>query len=203
MRVYIVDDQPASCALLARLVRLAGYDADTSTSAGAFIESVEADRSTFGIALLDIRMPEISGLDLLARLASRDPAWPVVMVSGTTEVDDAISAFRSGAVNFLRKPFRREALERTLEEAASTAAARLLAHARLREASRVRLTAREAEVLAALARGEQTKMIAWRLGLSARTVDMHRSNILAKLSARNASQAVAIARSLDLIPLAA
>ena len=121
------------------------------------------------------------------------------MVSGSTRVDDAITSFRRGAIHFLRKPFGCEELVATLREAWSIGADRKAAYERRALAQQIRLTPREREVLEGMAEGAQSKVIAWRLGLSIRTVDMHRANILAKLSARNASQAVAIARELDLL----
>jgi two-component system response regulator FixJ len=148
-------------------------------------------------------MPDQSGLDVLRVLQSRDPAWPVIMVSGTTNVDDAIQAFQRGASHFLRKPFRCEALGQALFEANRIATARLMDHQRRVAATSISLTPRERDVLAAIGRGEQTKIIAWKLGLSVRTIDMHRTNILAKLDARNAVQAVATARELGLITASA
>jgi two-component system response regulator FixJ len=121
------------------------------------------------------------------------------MVSGSAEVDDAIVAFRRGAIHFLRKPFRRDALLLVLSEVEQIVYERMADYARRQNASSITLTPREREVLEAMANGEQSKVIAWKLGLSTRTVEMHRSNILAKLHARNASQAVAIARELGLI----
>ena len=201
MRIYIVDDDPKSCRLLEKLVQLAGHDPIIFTDAAQFLR--ETDHARLGCVLLDVQMPHTGGLDVLAELTARTPSWPTIMISGTTEVDDAITAFRRGALHFLRKPFRRAEFDTMLGEAAAVAVARAEAHRRATEASMVRLSPREREILAALAKGDQSKVIACHLGLSVRTVDMHHSNILTKLSARNASQAVSIARSLALIPEAA
>ncbi|PSO09539.1 hypothetical protein C7E20_22095 [Sphingobium sp. AEW4] len=113
-------------------------------------------------------------------------------------MDDAITAFRRGAIHFLRKPFRRDDLRAVLSEARKVGVKRIAAYELQARVMQVKLTGRETQVLDAMAGGLQSKMIAWKLGLSIRTVDMHRSNILAKLSARNSSQAVAIARGLGL-----
>src|SRR5262249_33629403 len=124
---------------------------------------------------------------------------PVVMISGTTAVDDAIRSFRHGAVQFLRKPFGLAALEASLAEAACIGTARACELERQQRANQIRLSPREHEVLAGLAEGRQSKHIAHGLGISVRTVDMHRANILMKLSAQNVAQAISIARELDLL----
>jgi two-component system response regulator FixJ len=197
MRVHIIDDDPASRRLLERILSFVGHQPMCFASVTELMQQI--DDLPFGCVLLDIHMPDGNGLDLLGDLLARDPPWPVVMVSGTTELDDAIVAFRRGAIHFLRKPFRRDDLLRILDEVEQIANARLADYARQRMASSIVLTPRERQVLDAMARGEQSKVIAWKLGLSIRTIDMHRSNILTKMSARNASQAVSMARELGLI----
>jgi two-component system response regulator FixJ len=197
MRVYVVDDDPPSRKLLERIIAHAGHEPGCFPTTTDLIEQIDA--LPFGCVLLDINMPDGNGLDLLDDLLARDPSWPVVMVSGSAEVDDAIVAFRPGAIHFLRKPFRRDALLLVLSEVEQIVYERMADYARRQNASSITLTPREREVLEAMANGEQSKVIAWKLGLSTRTVEMHRSNILAKLHARNASQAVAIARELGLI----
>lgn len=197
MRAYIVDNDPMICRTLSRMLQCDGVEARAFDSAAAFL--AELDDLEFGCVMLDINMPDHNGLDILDTILRQTPPWPAIMISGSTAVDDAITSFRRGALHFLRKPFRREQLRSAFEEASTIGAERLAAHERQLRAQQVRLTSRERQVMAAMADGLQTKLIAWRLGLSARTVDMHRSNILAKLSARNAAEAVAIARSLELL----
>ncbi len=197
MHVHVVDDDPASRRLLERLIARGGHEARCFAKAADMI--AEIDTLPYGCVLLDINMPDANGLDLLGDLLARDPPWPVVMVSGSTDVQDAIVAFRKGAIHFLRKPFHAADLLKALAEVEQIVAARLAEHSRRLIARCITLTNREHQVLDAMAHGEQSKVIAWKLGLSIRTVDMHRSNILAKMSARNASQAVAIARELGLI----
>ena len=143
-------------------------------------------------------MPEMSGIELLKRLLKKQIDWPGFKLSGFADVGSTIEAFRSGAVHFLRKPFKQAELVAALTEAAEIGRRRL-SHAvdpRQLEALK-RLTQRERQVLEEIARGLQSKEVAWKLGISVRTVDVHRSNILAKLSARNTSQAVAIVRAAD------
>jgi two-component system response regulator FixJ len=195
--VYVVEDDAAIRRMVAHLIELSGRSVRTFPSAAAFLNQVEA--LPYGCLLLDIGLPDSSGLDVLASMLARELPWPVVMVSGTTDVGDAVEAFRRGAIHFLRKPFRCEELDRVLAEANAVGLERFCDYERRRQALSIALTLREREVLSAMARGEQTKVIAWSLGLSARTIDMHRGNILTKLSARNASQAVSKARELHLI----
>lgn len=197
MRVYIIDDDPLARRTLSRLLATSNIESDSFGSASAFIAAL--DTLDYGCVLLDIDMPGESGLDALAAILSRKPPLPVVMASGSSQVEDAITAFHRGALYFLRKPYRRDELLDALDKATRVGLERLQEHARLAHAERIHLTTREKEVLEAMANGQQSKQIAWGLGLSIRTVEMHRSNLLTKLSARNASQAVAVARSLDLL----
>ena len=195
--IYVVDDDPDVRSVIARLVATDGRAVTTFPSALELMHQI--DLLPFGCLLLDISMPGRNGLDVLDEVMRRDPPWPVVMISGTADVEHAVVAFRRGAIHLLRKPFRRTELYSILKEASEVGIARLEEHERTTRACRVLLTKREREVLGAMARGEQSKITAWSLGLSSRTVDMHRGNILIKLSARNATQAVAVARELQLI----
>ena len=197
MRIYVVDNDPLICRTLARMLQCDGIEARTFASADAFLEELEG--LDFGCVMLDIEMPDHNGLEVLTTILRQKPAWPVIMVSGSTAVDDAIAAFRRGAIHFLRKPFRRGELQSALAEASKIGAERQAAHERRTRAEQVHLTCRERQILSSMADGLQTKTIAWQLELSVRTVDMHRSNILAKLSARNAAEAVTVARNLELI----
>ena len=118
------------------------------------------------------------------------------MVTGHAEVGSTIEAFRSGAIHFLRKPFQQKMLLEALQEAAEVAKSRQSRKIDPKQlAALQRLTSREREILDEIAAGLHSKEIAWKLGISIRTVDVHRSNILTKLSAKNTSQAVAIARA--------
>ena len=194
--VHIVDDDEAVARTVARTARSIGFETRQFASPAGVLGSL--DELEPGIICLDIKMPGMSGIELLKLLLKKQIDWPVIMLSGFAEVGSTIEAFRSGAVHFLRKPFKQAELVAALTEAAEIGRRRL-SHAvdpRQLEALK-RLTQRERQVLEEIARGLQSKEVAWKLGISVRTVDVHRSNILAKLSARNTSQAVAIVRAAD------
>lgn len=192
MHVYIVDDDEALGRTVGRYVARGGWSFTPYTSAEAFLDQV--DDLPFGCLVLDIKMPGIGGIELLELMHTRCPDWPIIMMSGYGEVTDAIRSFRHGAIHFLLKPFERKALLSVLQEAAQIGHRRNEQAAAQREALLVkRLSKRETEVLLGLADGHPSKAIAWNLGISTRTVEMHRSNIMSKLGARNTSHAAAIA----------
>jgi len=196
--LYIVDDEPAVARIVAKAAQTIGFSTQTFSSATHFLDII--DELQPGSVLLDIKMPGMSGLELLEELKEQRPEWPVVMLTGHAEVGSAVQSFRSGAVHFLSKPFKKaELLEALTEAAAIGQRRRRRAGDRQQAQALEKLTKREREILAALSAGKQSKTIAWELGISVRTVDLHRSNILSKLSARNTSQAVAIAKAGDLL----
>jgi len=194
--VHIVDDDEAVARTVARTARSIGFETRQFASPAGFLGSLEELEP--GIICLDIKMPGMSGIELLKLLLKKQIDWPVIMLSGFAEVGSTIEAFRSGAVHFLRKPFKQAELVAALTEAAEIGRRRLSQAIDPRQLEALkRLTQRERQVLEEIARGLQSKEVAWKLGISVRTVDVHRSNILAKLSARNTSQAVAIVRAAD------
>jgi two-component system response regulator FixJ len=194
--VHIVDDDEAVARTVARTARSIGFETRQFASPAGFLGSLEELEP--GIICLDIKMPGMSGIELLKLLLKKQIDWPVIMLSGFAEVGSTIEAFRSGAVHFLRKPFKQAELVAALTEAAEIGRHRLSQAIDPRQLEALkRLTQRERQVLEEIARGLQSKEVAWKLGISVRTVDVHRSNILAKLSARNTSQAVAIVRAAD------
>ena len=198
-RLYIVDDDPGVARTVARTARQAGFDPLPFASAAEFLDAL--DRLDHGCVLLDIAMPGMDGITLLELLRERRGQWPVIMLTGHAEVGSAVRSLRSGAVHFLTKPFRGQELLAALAEAAEVGDRRRREWVDPRHLEAMsRLSSRECQVLAAIFEGLQSKAIAWKLGISIRTVDLHRSNILAKLSARNTSQAVAIARACGFAP---
>jgi FixJ family two-component response regulator len=190
--VYLVDDDAAVRAGFTALFRSVGLPVRSFDSAESFLEGVEPDAE--GCLLLDVRMPGMSGLELQERLRDRGVALPIVLISAHADVPMAVRAMKTGAVDFLEKPVNEQELlervqaclrtaHRLREEADSTAAAR----ARLEG-----LTPREREVVELLVEGESSKVIAARLDISPRTVDVHRSHIMEKLGVKSVAELVAI-----------
>jgi FixJ family two-component response regulator len=148
-----------------------------------------------GCILLDVRMPDMDGLAVMAELARRDVDWPVVFMTGHGEVPVAVEAMKLGAIDFLQKPFSEEALLACfkrgfslLDERGESARRRAGARARVEQ-----LTAREREVLNGLLAGLSNKLIADRLGISLRTVEMHRGNMMDRLGVDNLAEALTLA----------
>ena len=191
MIVHIIDDDPAVARTMARMAKQGGWDSVLYERATEFLDRVETLAP--GCVVSDVRMPEMSGIELI-RILQRDcPQWPVIMITGFAEVDAAVSSFRHGAVHFLQKPFKRQDLVSSLQEAERIGQRRQADAVRQQQTAGIaKLTRRETEILTALADGLQSKSIAWQFGISTRTVEMHRSNILNKLGAKNTSQAVGL-----------
>lgn len=192
--VYIVDDEPAVARTVARTAATGGFEAQTFGSPAEFLDALEGLQP--GCICLDIKMPGMNGIDLLKLLSDRRPEWPVIMLTGHAEVGSIVESFRSGAIHFLPKPFKQQELLGALQEAAEIGRRRQSQAVGQNQLEALRrLTFREREILDEIARGLHSKEIAWKLGISTRTVEVHRANILAKLSAKNTSHAVAIARA--------
>lgn len=147
-----------------------------------------------GCVLLDVKLPKMSGLELLEKTADLAPANPVIMVSGFGDIPSAVRAVKMGAVDFLQKPFRKEQLievvGRAFQQIETSAQAGLELEC---------LTPRERDVLIAFADGAPNKIVAARLALSPRTIEMHRARIFRKLGVTNLSQALLRARDAGLI----
>ena len=193
MYVYIVDDDPLVLASLH--ATLAGrYELQTYDSAEAFLADIEG--LTPGIVLADMGLPGMDGSTLHKELATRGLPLVVVFLTGQGDVPDAVDAMRRGAVDFLCKPVRRTALFSALERASERLGTVL--DERRRGDAISQLSAREREVLQSLASGAPSKVIAHRLGISPRTVEMHRARICEKLGVPTAA-AIAIGCEAGLI----
>ncbi len=191
--VHIVDDDDAVRRSAAFMLKHAGYRVESYVSGVAFLkEAKSADR---GCVLLDVRMPEMDGLEVQQEMVRRGIDMPVVILTGHGDVGVAVKAMRAGAVNFIEKPYEKEALLGAIAEAY----ARLdrnhdkdmkAGEARVRLAS---LTGRERDVLNGLVAGNPNKTIAYDLGISPRTVEIYRANMMEKLRVRSLSEALRIA----------
>lgn len=193
-RVFLVDDDPDVRDALAFLLRTAGFTVDAYASAPAFL--ARPNPAAAGCLVADVRMPGLSGLQLLERLAAEGDRLPVVVITGHGDVGACRRAFRAGAVDFLTKPVD----ELALIEAVEAGLARLGpgigrpgGEAGTAQEGLRRLTPREREVLDMVALGRSTKEIARALGLSPRTVETHRANLGAKLGTTSVAEMVRLA----------
>jgi two-component system, LuxR family, response regulator FixJ len=189
-RVYIVDDDDGMRRALSVLMGTIGYEVSTFASPSEFLAKLNPDQH--GCVVLDVRMPEMSGLELQQRLNQSGSILPVIFITGHGDVPMAVQAMKEGAFDFLQKPFRdQELLDRINSALKQDAENRqtLLRHADLKRRSES-LTPREREVMKLIVDGRANKVIAIDLGLSERTVEIHRANVMEKMGARSVAHLV-------------
>lgn len=174
--ISIIDDDPGVLEALSVLLSSKGYEVSKHSSARSFLDAPYVQ----GCVISDIRMPEMTGLDLLREMKSRVDPRPMLILTGHGDIELAVQAVRLGAFEFFEKPFRPDKLLATIERA----------EAELSELSELRervdsLTQRQKETLRYLIEGLATKDIAIRLGLSPRTVEIHRAFVMSKMNAKS------------------
>ncbi|NNF18108.1 MAG: response regulator transcription factor [Gammaproteobacteria bacterium] len=188
--VYVVDDDAAVRDSLGFLFSSVDLKHHTFASAQDFLTAFQPDLA--GCLVLDIRMPGMSGLELQEELNTRGSTLPVIFITGHGDVPMAVEAMRHGALDFIQKPFRDQELLDRVNTALDT-------NKRVRtdnlETSQLRkryesLTSREKEVFAKVANGKANKVIAYELGVSQRTVEIHRSHVMEKMAARSLANLV-------------
>ncbi|MFN3522769.1 MAG: response regulator FixJ [Phenylobacterium sp.] len=191
--VYVIDDDEAMRESIAFLLDTADLGVRTYESATAFLE--EAGSLTSGCIVTDVRMPEMSGLDLIQRLKDRSVALPVIVITGHGDVPLAVQAMKAGVVDFLEKPFDDEALLGSIRAALAGPTAKVGddGEARRLEALIGALSPREHEVLLGVVAGKANKVIAQDLGISPRTVEVYRANVMTKTGAASLSELVRMA----------
>lgn len=180
---HVIDDDPAMRDSLQFLFDSAGIPVRAYESAVAFLDGL--DERTEGCVVTDVRMPQMSGLDLLRELQARGSPLPVVVITGHGDVPLAIEAMKAGARDFLEKPFDDERLLRVVREAlAAASAGRCEREQQAAVRERLgKLSHRERQVLRRLVEGQLNKTIAWELGISPRTVEVYRAKLMAKMEA--------------------
>lgn len=187
-RIHVVDDDRDLRDSLKAMLEAAGFRCSVYESGRTFLEA----QPSAGCALVDVRMPELDGLALLGELAARKNKLPVIMMTGFADVALAVKAMKAGAVDFVEKPTAPDvllgAVKRALETAHASGAAQREAQARLD-----RLTQRELDVLKLLATGDPNKIVAHKLGISPRTVEIHRGRLMEKLNAESLADLVRLA----------
>jgi two-component system response regulator FixJ len=187
--VYIVDDDPAIRRSLERLLDAAGFQAVSYATPKAFL-GVAAGLPA-GCALLDVRMPEMDGLQVQAHLLSIKPDLPIIVMTGQGDVQTAVRAMKAGAVDFIEKPYSDDALIAAIGSAMNDGVRKdrtddIAAAAALIDT----LSPRERQVLEALVAGQPNKVIAFDLGISVRTVEVHRARMMDRLGVRQFAEAV-------------
>jgi two-component system response regulator FixJ len=198
--VFVVDDDEAVRDSLRILLEVEGYLTEVFESGLAFLETYDASRQ--GCLVADVRMPDMTGLDLQEILNQRRAGLPVIIITGHADVPMAVRAMKAGALDFIEKPFSDTlilgSIRRALAVADRAVADRALAieaEARIRE-----LTPREREVLERLVLGRANKVIAYELSISPRTVEIHRARVMEKMQAESLSHLVRLALAAKIEP---
>jgi len=188
--VHVIDDDEAARQSLAFLLDCAGLSVRSYESAAAFLEAVPS--MEHGCIITDVRMPEMSGVELIGRLKALAVADPVIVITGHADVPLAIQAMKAGVADFLEKPFSDDAILDAVRSALARGT-----DVNLAKVERDRFVAlldtlsqREREVLDGLVEGRANKVIAFDLGISARTVEVYRANVMTKMKAGSLSELV-------------
>jgi len=191
--VCIVDDDQAVLAALTFLLTSEGYAVRAHESARTFLEMIEQDNC--GCVVTDVRMPEMGGLDLLAEMKERRVSMPVIVITADGDIPLAIAAMKRGAIHFFEKPFDNDALLDSIRRALARGENKSAHDAEIQMIKErfATLTKREKDVLACLLNGLPNKVIAHELGISARTVEVHRANMMKKTQASSLAELVRMA----------
>ena len=196
--VHIVDDDGAVRRSLECLLHAAGFKSTAYETARSFLDA--APGVSAGCVLLDVRMPEMDGLELQARLNRLGCPLRVIVMTGGGEVEDAVRAMKAGAVDFLEKPFDDDRLLGAIEEALLVSQRSAGNREAAEAAERIgALSRRERQVLEALSAGRPNKVIAYDLGISPRTVEIYRANVMTKTKSGSLSELVRMALQAGLL----
>jgi two-component system, LuxR family, response regulator FixJ len=196
-RIWLVDDNAEFRDSAAWWLEGLGYEVTQFEGPAECLAALATEGGAEGpiCLLFDVRMPEMSGLQLLDMLRERGVGWPVIFMTGHGDVPLAVEAMRKGALTFLEKPFQEAALEEALGQAfaACARAASVGDGAEAEPELRARLdtlTPREAEVMELVVAGHPNKVVAFKLGISPKTVELHRSRVMSKMKATSLTQLV-------------
>ena len=189
--IYIVDDDPALRDAIGFLVSSVGYDFLPCASGKELFERFDGRR--LSCIVLDVRLPGLSGLEIQRELLARGAAAGIIFITGHGDVPKAVRAIRHGAIDFLEKPFDDQVLLDRISDALATSAAAIARNERQQRLERKLggLTEREREVLSLVIAGKTSKAIAADLDISAKTVENHRHNLMAKAGVNSVSQLIA------------
>jgi two-component system response regulator FixJ len=188
--IFVVDDDAAILDLVRRVCAPIEAQIQTFTSAKAFLSVV--NDNTPGALILDYKLPDLNGLEILSQLQERGIELPVIFISGKAEVSTAVQAFKLGSMDFLEKPFDIQELHDTAKRAVArdasmreTRARRSVIHDRIHS-----LTPRETQVMELVVAGKANKTIAAELGVSPKTIEVHRANVMQKMQAGSLAELV-------------
>jgi two-component system response regulator FixJ len=197
--IYIVDDDEAVRQSLAFLLKTAGIAAQSFDSAKAFLDALPG--VTSGCVITDVRMPEITGIDLLRTLKQEKPDIPVIVITGHGDIALAVEAMKIGAIDFLEKPFDDDHLLGAVRAALDREADAAKRNAELAGIQQKldALSNRERQVLEGLVAGNPNKTIAFDLGISPRTVEIYRANLMTKMGANSLSDLVRMAMTAGIL----
>jgi two-component system response regulator FixJ len=193
--IHVVDDDPAVREGLQALLAVKGHEVAIHDSAEAFLSSLPPDAA--GCVLADVRMPGMSGLELQRELKRRNPGLPVIIITGHGDIPMAVAALKAGAVDFLEKPFDSDAILASIDEAMGRVKARRDEGVDEAAARVALLTPRERDVMDLVVAGHPNKIIAHRLNIALRTVEIHRARVMDKTGARNLSELIRMAIRLE------
>lgn len=189
--IHLIDDDAAVRESLQFLLEVNGFRTVLHHSADAFLA---ADPQEVGCVVTDVRMPGMTGLELIQRLRTGGRAWPVIVITGHGDVPLAVEAMKAGVVDFLEKPFDDQAMVGAIRAALDRNQAPVAASARKEAGSRLSaLSQRERDVLAGVVEGKLNKVIAYELAISPRTVEIYRANLMTKTGAKNIAELMRIA----------
>ena len=195
--VHIVDDEEPVRKSLAFLLTMAGFTVRVHDSASAFLDI--AGTLPKGCLITDLRMPDMSGVDLLSKLTAADALMPAIVITGHGDVPMAVAAMKAGALDFIEKPFDDERLIESIQRAAERIPE---ASSAVDDAVAIRcridqLSERERQVMTAVVAGLPNKTIAFNLNISPRTVEVHRASVMSKMQARSLPELVRMTLASD------
>ena len=190
--VFVVDDDPSFLAAMARLLSSAGHSVETFTSAQELLRHKEP--LGHGCLLVDLRMPGDSGLDLQDKLNQHEYSPPIIFMTGAGDTESGVNAMKGGAVDFLSKPVENDVLFEVIADAIEKDRRDRARHDRQVRARKIiaTLTKREKEVMRHVVTGTPNKLIAYRLGISEKTVKAHRGRVMHKAGAKSIVDLVTI-----------
>ncbi len=197
--IHIVDDDAAVRQSLAFLLSSAGHAVRLYDSAVAFLAGLPA--VTGGCLITDMRMPGMTGLELLHELSAKACDLPAIVVTGHGDVPLAVEAMKAGAIDFIEKPFDQEAILTAVQAALDRGTGRDRGEGAAIAARLASLSERERQVLDGLIAGHPNKTIARDLGISPRTVEVYRANLMTKMAARSLSELIRMAILADVAPM--